>query len=78
MTMNFVIARYDHIDSGHCLFTAQGFLTEMNWRYGKKMKSLKYAVNFCNKKMNRRFYYIVNGDNIHTLDYVNKKFLNKG
>lgn len=76
--LDFVVARYNHIPSGHCLFTRQGFLTEMNWRYDKNMKSLQYAVNFCNRKMGCKFYYIVSSDDIHTLEYVANKFINKG
>ena len=75
--MDFVIARYNHSPSGHCLFTSKGFITEMNWRYNKNMKSLKYAVNFCNRKMGCKFYYIVNGDDVHSLEFVNNNFINQ-
>lgn len=68
--MNFVIARYDHIDGGHCLYTSAGFIAEINHAYSRNFKNLKYAVNFANKKMGRRFYYLIKGETVHSLSYV--------
>ena len=71
-SMSFVIARYDYTPSGHCLYTSNGFLREINHCYNRKFKDLKRAVNFANKKMNKRFYYLIDGSEVHDLEHVNK------
>ena len=69
--INLVIAEYKHTPEQYKIWTGSGFICEMNHAYSKNMKSLKYAVDFCNRKMGRKFYTIVN--NVSDLKQVKEQ-----